>query len=88
MEKVYLFNMFPDYQPSEALRAALSQAAIKAADIDQEARSVHVAVHTQNYIPQRLLTQAGKEIASLYGLRQLTLTATHPESELAKIEPE
>ena len=88
MEKIYLFNMFPDYQPPEELYAALSQAAIVAADIDQETRSVHVAVHSETYIPQRLLDQAGKEIGVLYGLRRLELTATHPESELSKIEPE
>jgi hypothetical protein len=67
---------------------ALSQAAIVAADIDPEMRSVSVAVHAESYIPQRLLNQAARDIASLYGLRQLNLTATHPETELHKMEPE
>ena len=89
MEKtVYLTNMFPDYVPPEELTAALSQAAIVAADIDPEEGRVHVALHSENYIPQRLLTQAEKDITMLYGLRQLELTATHPETELHKIEPE
>ena len=88
MEKVYLFQMFPDYEPPEALHAALCQAAIAAADISAEDRSVHVVVHSETYIPQRLMDQTSKEIASLYGLRRMTLTATHPGSELHKIEPE
>ena len=80
--------MFPDYEPPEALYAALSQAAIAAADISAEERSVHVVVHSESYIPQRLMDQAAKEIAALYGLRRMELTATHPASELTKIEPE
>ncbi|MCI6935330.1 MAG: PolC-type DNA polymerase III [Clostridiales bacterium] len=87
-EPIYLFHMFPDYQPPEELHAALSQAAIAAADISAEDRSVHVVVHSENYIPQRLMDQAAKEIAALYGLRRMALNATHPASELTKIEPE
>ena len=87
-QQVYLFNMFPDYEPPEELRAALSQAAIVAADLEPEERSVSVAVHSESYIPQRLLDRAGKEIAGLYGLRHLDITATHPETELHKIEHE
>ena len=88
MEKVYLFQMFPDYEPPEALHAALSQAAIAAADISAEDRSVQVVVHSEHYIPQRLMDQAAKEIAALYGLRRMALTATHPADQLTNIEPE
>ena len=80
--------MFPDYEPPEALAPVLSQAAIAAADISAEERSVHVVVHSESYIPQRLLDQAAKEISGLYGLRRMNLTATHPASELQKVEPE
>ena len=66
----------------------LSQAAIAAADISAEERSVHVVLHSESYIPQRLLDQTAKEISGLYGLRRMNLTATHPASELQKIEPE
>ena len=52
-QNVYLTHMFPDYEPPEELRAALSQAAIVAADIDPEQRSVAVAVHAARYIPLR-----------------------------------
>ena len=87
-QKVYLFQMFPDYEPPEELCAALSQAAIAAADISAEDRSVHVVVHSDTYIPQRLMDQAAKEIGSLYGLRHMALAATHPASELHKMETE
>ncbi|MCI7639943.1 MAG: PolC-type DNA polymerase III [Clostridiales bacterium] len=80
--------MFPDYEPPEALHAALSQAAIAAADISAEDRSVQVVVHSEHYIPQRLMDQAAKEIAALYGLRRMELTATHPADQLTNIEPE
>ena len=66
----------------------LSQTAIAAADISAEERSVHVVLHSESYIPQRLLDQTAKEISGLYGLRRMNLTATHPASELQKIEPE
>ena len=87
-QQVYFLNMFPDYEPPEVLQTALSQAAIVAADIDPESRRVDVAVHSECYIPQRLLDQAAKEIRELYGLNGLALTASHPASELHKIEPE
>ncbi len=87
-QKVYLLNMFPDFEPPEQLRDALNQAAIVAADIDPEARAVAVAVHSAVYIPQRLLDKAGRDIAALYGLARLELTATHPRTELQKIEQE
>ena len=32
-ETVYLLNMFPDYEPPEEIRKALSQAALVAVDI-------------------------------------------------------
>ena len=80
--------MFPDYVPPEELNEALSQAAIVAADIDPEAGAVYVAVHMEHYMPQRLLDKVGNSIAAAYGLRELVLKATHPESELHKIEPE
>ena len=85
---IYFTNMFPDYEPPEALNGALSQAAIAAADIDPAARKVHVAVHSDSYIPKRQLDLVMKEICEMYGLLGFELTATHPASELHKIEPE
>ena len=88
MENVYLLNMFPDYVPPEELMMALSQAAIVAADIEPDTRSVSVAVHSPEYIPQRFLSTVETDVAALYGLHNLTITATHPKTELHKIEPE
>ena len=78
--------MFPDYEPPEELFAALSQAAIVAADIVPEQGSVEVAIHSDTYIPQRLLDRACKDVCALYGLRSLVLTPSHPETELQKME--
>ena len=87
-KEIYLTNMFPDYEPPEELRAALSQAAIAAADIDPATRKVSVALHAEHYIPRRCLDQAAEEICTQYGLQHLELTSTHPETELHKIEPQ
>ena len=87
-EQVFFLNMFSDYEPPEELHNALSQAAIVAADIDMEQRSVSVAIHSPLYIPKRLLKTVSKDISESYGLRRLDLVATHPADQLAKIEPE
>ena len=87
-EKIQFLNMFSDYEPPEELRNALNQAAVVAADIDMENRGVHVMLHSDRYIPQRLLNTAAREIGTLYGLRNLIVEATHPASELQKIEKE
>ena len=86
-KQIFFFDMFPDYEASDELYQALSQASIEAADIDPENRDVHAAIHSECYIPRRLLDQAVKEIRELYGLRHLELTVTHPSTELHKIEP-
>ena len=87
-EKVGFLNMFARYQPSETLENAFSQAAVAAADIDPEAGLVQVCMHADTYIPQRYLEEAAAEIARLYGLRRVELTATHPAGELSKMQPE
>ena len=87
-DKVYFFDMFSDYEPPETLQSVLSQAAIAAADIDAQHRRISVAVESDSYIPRRLLDQVSKEICAQYGLAGLELMATHPESELHKIETE
>ena len=85
-EEVYLHHMFPDYEPPEELKEALSQAAISAADIDPEERRVHVDLCSPVYLPQRLLEQMGKDLANLYGMRSVTFWARHPDHQLHSIE--
>ena len=87
-EKIYFSNMFPDYEPPEALIGALSQAAIVAADIDPATREVTTALFMEQYVPKRLLDQVSKELTQMYGLSKIELVATYPETELPKIEPE
>ena len=87
-QRIYLLNMFSEYEPPEELRDALNQAAIAAADIDMENRGGHVMLHSEHYIPQRILNFAAREICRMYGLKSLTLDATHPADQLQKIEKE
>ena len=87
-ETVYLLNMFSDYAPPEEIAQALSQAAIVAADIHTESRSVRVAAHCPNYVPRRLVETVERDVSALYGLDGLSIVLTHPESQLQKIEPE
>ncbi len=82
---VYFSNMFPDYEPPEALSSALSQAAIVAADIDPDARSVEVAIHCEQYIPMQQLQTVSDDLRNAYGLRKLQITATHPAHQLQKV---
>ena len=84
-QKVYFFDMFSDYEPPETLKSVLSQAAIAAADIDAHRRKISVAVESDQYIPRRLLDQAAKEICAQYGLADLELHVTCPETELHKL---
>ncbi len=87
-EQVFFLNMFPDYEPPEDLQGLLSQAVIAAADIDPEAHTVVVAIHSEKYMPGRRLEQVQREIATVYGLRSLEIAATYPASEITKMEPE
>ena len=87
-EKVRLLDMFPDYDPPEALFEAFVLADVVAADIDPRTRSVSVAVHSEVYMPLRLLEQAQRGISSVYGLDKVEITATYPEDQLTNIEPE
>ena len=84
---VFFLNMFPDYEPPEELKEALSQAAIVAADIDMDHGRVAVAIHASCYMPRRLLNQVEMELATAYGLRKLELTATFPPEQLHQCEP-
>ena len=87
-ESVLLLNMFPDYVPPEALKEVLSQAAIVAADIDPQKRSVEICIQSSAYIPQRILNQASAEIAGCYGLRRLEIRGVYSADQLSCIEPE
>ncbi len=84
-ETVYFLHMFPDYEPPEALKSVLSQAAIAAADIDPETRTVEVAIHSETYIPKAELEAIATSVRDSYGLKALYLTATHPAHQLQMV---
>ena len=88
VEQILFLNMFSQYQPPEALLSALSQAAVVAADIDPESRRIMVSVHSENYIPERILKQAASEICEIYGLSAVEISANHPADQLNCIEHE
>ena len=85
---VFFLNMFSDYQPLEPLLGLLSQAAITAADIDPEKRSVVVSIASETYIPQKLLANAAGDICDAYGLRQLRIEPVYPPSQLTNMDEE
>ncbi len=76
-ENIPLLQMFSEYQPPEALKDALSQAAITAAQVDPQTRSVDVQITSDSYIPRRDLLQVQTEIAAVYGLNRLNLHVTY-----------
>ncbi len=84
-DTVTFLQMFPDYEPPEALKCALSQAAIAAADIDPESKTVEVAIHSQVYIPKYELDGVAEALRQSYGLKALRLTATHPADQLKQV---
>ena len=83
-EEILFSNMFPDYEPPEALR----QAAIVAADIDPATRRVSVAIYNGEYISKTVLDGAAKDICTAYGLAQLQIRGTYPETELTNVDPQ
>ena len=87
-ETVFFLNMFSAYEPPEDIRGLLQRAHVAAADIDPDHGAVEVLLHSEAYIPQRCLDAVAKDVATLYGLRKLNLSAVFPETELHHIEPE
>ena len=87
MEKtLYFYQMFPDYEIPQEAETLLRTAVIIGADIDPESRSVYVDLFSENYIPERYLSNIRRELANRYGLRTLELNVRHPESQLNQIE--
>ena len=77
-ENLFLLDMFPDYEPPEEIRKALSQAALVAVDLDPASRTVEAAAHAETYVPRRMTQQLEKELLELYGLNRLHIVLTHP----------
>ncbi len=82
--KIQFLNMFPDYEPPEALKDALTQAAITAADISAEERKVHATVYSEQYISAREWDEIIADLEHLYYCN-LNITCTYPPSCLQSI---
>jgi hypothetical protein len=80
--------MFPDYEPPEELKDALSQAAVVAADIDPAKGQVDMAIHSRQYISRRKLDAVADDLRTGYGLRKMQITASYPADQLTCVEPE
>ena len=83
---VFFLHMFSEYQPPEPLYGLLSQAAITAADIDPESRTVSVELSVDTYIPKRQLMQAETDVAAIYGLRKLLIHPVYPAQQIRCVE--
>jgi len=86
-DKTLFLNMFSDYEPPEPLKSWLSQAAIAAADLDPETRSISVALQIPQYIPQRDLDAVSMDICRLYRLKSLELSPVFPADQISCVEP-
>ncbi len=87
-DKICLSNMFPDYEPPEALKGAFYQAVIRAAQIDPSSFTVSITVKLDTYLPQKQIDQLASGIAAAYGLRALNLMVVHPAEQIDQIEEE
>ena len=86
MNSFPFLEMFFEYQPDEPLRAALLQAAVSHAEIDQENKTISLNVLFPAYLPARDLREAEQALCGLYGLHRVTIKPQYPASELQKLD--
>ena len=86
--RVTLFEMFSNYEPPEEIANLFAQAAVVAADIHPENRSVAVAIYSDNYISAEAVETVRRQIAQCYGLSKLIIEPTYPASQLERIPGE
>ena len=80
--RIFFTQMFSEYEPPEALENALSQAAILAADLDPEQRSVTLSVFCRQYISDNQCESICGGIARAYGLHRVHISFSHPKDQL------
>ena len=85
-QSVLFLNMFPDYEPPEALKSALSQAAIAGAELDPQQRSVELQLRIAEYVPLAQLEQVSRQLCALYELKTMRIVPIHPPEQLHRIE--
>ena len=85
---ISFLNMFPDYEPPEALNGVLSQAAIVAADLDPATRWIGLQMQLPTYIAPRHIDDMSAVLRQIYGLKDVSISCRFPAEQLQKIPPE
>ena len=78
--------MFFEYEPSEDLVPAFSQAEILHAQILREKRELHLTVAFKEYVSPDLLSKLKMDLQELYGLRCVEILAKFPAEEFSKMD--
>ena len=81
-------QMFSQYSPQEPLAGLLSQAVIRNAELDMEARAILLELDCPRYIPLRLLEGVCRELRQVYDVRRVELLPHFPPEQLTQVEPE
>ena len=71
---ISFLNMFPDYEPPEALNGALSQAAIVAADLDPATRWIGLQLRLPEYVAPRHFDDICANLRQIYGLKDVSIS--------------
>ena len=84
-ETVLFLNMFSDYEPPEALKSCLSQAAVLSAQIDAVSRRLSMTVRFPQYISDQELHEVSEQLEALYGLRSMELEPRFSPDQVSKL---
>ena len=86
LEKVYLFDVFPEYNGPDIQLKTLEDAYVLDAEIDPAQRSIDITLFSDFYIPQWDLDDVACWAMNHYRLRSVSVVCKHPSDQLTKIE--
>lgn len=87
-QDIFFLNMFSAYQPPEHLETVLSQAAVAAADIDPNNRTIYLKLKLPEYISVREIDDIAEDIEDIYDLRFVLIQPEYPAQVLRTLPPE
>ena len=87
MQSFPFLEMFFEYEPPEHLRPALAGAAVRHAEIDQEAHRVSLELELPSYVPAAELQGVSDVLQHLYGIAKMTLRPHFPPETLKDLAP-
>ena len=87
-QDIFFLNMFSAYQPPEHLETVLSQAAVAAADIDPNNRTIYLKLKLPEYISVREIDGIAEDIEDIYDLRFVLIQPEYPAQVLRTLPPE